>query len=252
MKEREAGYKKSHKIYAFVVITLGLAIFVLAMFLLFYVQKIEVSGNAYTSSQDIVQEVRKDRGSVNSLYLLCKYRFADYSMPGSLESMSVSLRNPWTVKVEVKEKKILGYVEGESKYLYFDKDGTVVYEGNSLMEGVPHIEGLDVSGAALYKPLESGDTRVFEAILDAVSLAEEMELSPDRIVCESGNVNLYFAEICVDLGNTVTSEKMSQIAPILEKIEGQSGTLHLEHFLERGDTVTFEKDEEKKKASENQ
>ena len=36
-RKRKSGHKKSHKIYAFVVILLGLAIIALAVLLLFYV-----------------------------------------------------------------------------------------------------------------------------------------------------------------------------------------------------------------------
>ncbi len=44
-QKKNKGYKKSHKIYALTVIVLGLAIILLALFLLFYVQRIEVEGN---------------------------------------------------------------------------------------------------------------------------------------------------------------------------------------------------------------
>ena len=52
-QKKNKGYKKSHKIYALTVIVLGLAIILLALFLLFYVQRIEVEGNEYTDSQEI-------------------------------------------------------------------------------------------------------------------------------------------------------------------------------------------------------
>ena len=39
--------KKSYKLYALTVIVLGIAIIVMSVFLLFYVQKIEVTGNEY-------------------------------------------------------------------------------------------------------------------------------------------------------------------------------------------------------------
>ena len=50
--------KKSYKLYALTVIVLGIAIIVMSVFLLFYVQKIEVTGNEYTDSQEIVELVK--------------------------------------------------------------------------------------------------------------------------------------------------------------------------------------------------
>ena len=242
MKQKKKGYKKSHKIYALTVIVLGLAILALAFFLLFYVQKIEVKGNTYTESQEIIDYVKEDRFSINSLYLLYKYKFTDYDKPGNLQSVEVSLRAPWSVRVTVKEKKILGYVQAGEQYIYFDKDGLVVKEGEELLEGVPCIEGIDVSKAALYEPLENGDEKLFQSILAVTGDVKELSLSPDRIVCSDGSIQLYFDQICVLLGNQITQDKIAQISPILEKLDGQKGTLHLEHFTEEGDAVTFEKD----------
>lgn len=239
-QKKKKGYKKSHKIYALTVIILGLAIILLALFLLFYVQKIEVKGNEYTDSQEIVDLVKEDRFSVNSLYLLYKYDFSDYKMPENLNSMKVSLKAPWSVVVRVDEKKILGYMENGDQNIYFDKEGVVVKESSEVIDGVPCIEGLDVSGAKLYEPLEKGDEELFRDILDVTREVKEFELSPDSIVCSGSDIELYFGEVCVELGDDITSEKIAQISPILEKLDGQTGTLHLEHFEEEGDAVTFD------------
>ena len=45
------------------------------------------------------------------------------------------------------------------------------------------------------------------------------------------------------LGDNITSDKMAQISPILANLEGRKGTLHLEHFSEEGNAVTFDIDE---------
>ena len=55
---------------------------------------------------------------------------------------------------------------------------------------------------------------------------------------------LYFGDIRVSLGNSVSSEQIAQIAPILEKLTGQKGTLHLENYSSAKKTITFEKQKE--------
>ena len=241
-QKKNKGYKKSHKIYALTVIVLGLAIILLALFLLFYVQRIEVEGNEYTDSQEIVDLVEEDPLSMNSLYLLYKYRFTDYDMPGSLDSMKVSLAAPWSVRVTVDEKKILAYVQNGEQNVYFDEEGLVVKMDSEVLEGVPCVEGLDVSGAELYKTLGNGDEALFRPILDVTCQVREFELSPDRIVCSGEDIQLWFGEICVLLGDDITADKIAQISPILAKLEGRRGTLHLEHFEEKGDAVSFSPD----------
>lgn len=235
--------KKGHKVYALVVILLGLIIIAMTVLLLFYVQKIEVEGNEYTSSQEIVEMVETDPYAVNTLYLLIKYRFMDYEVPGSLESMSVGMKNPWTVKIKVKEKQILGYVFDNESYVYFDKEGTVVLKGRERKEGIPCIEGIDISNAVLYEPLGSGDKDLFDAILGVTREVDKYQLQPDRIVCRDGGILLYFGQVCVSLGTEITTEKMAQISPILKEIGESTGTLHLEHYQDESDAITFDKEE---------
>lgn len=113
---------------------------------------------------------------------------------------------------------------------------------SAALEGVPCVEGLDVSGAELYKTLGNGDEALFRSILDVTCQVREFELSPDRIVCSGEDIQLWFGEICVLLGDDITADKIAQISPILAKLEGRRGTLHLEHFEEKGDAVSFSPD----------
>lgn len=231
--------KKSHRVYALVVILLGIAIIVATFLLLFFVQKIEVKGNEYTEDKVIVESVQEDRFSVNSVYLLIKYRFMKHDMPGSLTSMKVSLKNPWTVKITVEEKPIIGYLYEDENYVFFDKEGTVVLKGREMVEEVPCIEGIDISGTELYEPLQVESEKLFNAILNVAQEVKNYEPTPDRIVCTDEGIDLYFGNIRVMLGTDITTEKMAQISPILAKLEGKAGTLHLENFVSDSNTITF-------------
>ena len=70
---RRRRRKKSHRVYAFFVIVLGLAIIVLALLLLFHVQKIEIEGNEYCGDKEIVEAVQNDRFSTNSRFVAVIY-----------------------------------------------------------------------------------------------------------------------------------------------------------------------------------
>lgn len=242
-RKKNSGYKKSHKIYALVVILLGLAIIALSVLLLFYVQRIEVTGNEYTSSEEIVNMVEEDQGSFNSLYLLWKYHFTDYKKPDSVKSMQVSLKAPWIVQVKVEEKPILGYTVGEKSYLYFDSSGEVVWKSSTLLDGITAVEGFDAGDAEIGDSLSEGKERLFKELSELTENLEKSELSADRIVCDGNQIYAYFGEVCVALGSSITSEKVSQISPILEKLEGKKGTLHLEYFEDESDVITFDQNE---------
>lgn len=232
--------KKTHRLYAFVVLVLGAAIIVLGTVLLFYVQKIEVSGNEYCSDQEIVDLVQDDQYSINALYIMGKYALGKGKILPCLESMKVRLKAPWIVSVKVEEKPIVGYVQNGDNYDYFDKEGLVVLESSALIGGLPSIEGIEVKDIKLYERLKSDDTRIFEEILEISKEVTKYELSTDKIICKDDDIYLYIGKICVNLGKSVSSEQIAQIKPILEKLGDQEGTLHLENYSEVSGTITFD------------
>lgn len=240
-KEEKKGKKKrSHRLYAFIVLLLAAVILVLGILVLFYLQKIEVSGNEYCTDQEIADTVKSDRYSVNTLYILGKYAMGYGEELPCLESMKVSLKTPWTIKVTVKEKPIIGYIQDGETYSYFDKEGMVVSQSSSMIEGLPKVEGIEVKGVELYGQLRSNDTRIFEEILEATKEISKYDLSSDKIVCIDNRIYLYIGNVCVGLGNTITPEQIAQIKPIMEKLGEQGGTLHLENYSETSTTITFD------------
>ena len=56
--------KKSHRLYALIVIILGIVIIAVSMYLLFYVQRVEIKGNDYTEDKVILESVQKDKYSL--------------------------------------------------------------------------------------------------------------------------------------------------------------------------------------------
>lgn len=245
-QERERPKKrprKRHRVYAFFVLLLGAAIIAVLTFVLFYVQKIEVRGNEYVTEQEIVKAVQSDRYSVNTLYILGKYAMGKGEVPPALERMKVGMRTPWIVKVDVKEKTIVGYVQSGDAYEYFDKEGMVVLESSELIEGLPYIEGIAVDNVRLYQPLTSDNTQIFEQLLETSKELKKYGLKADRIVCEQDEICLYSGNVRICIGDTVSAGKIAQIGPILEKLGGREGTLHLENYSEVNKSVTFEEGE---------
>ena len=93
------------------ILILTVAVLVLICIFGFRTRKIQVSGNVYYGEGTITNWIEKDPLSVNSLYLLGKYTFDKGELPSGVESLKVSLKNPWTVAVTVVEKSMLGYVD---------------------------------------------------------------------------------------------------------------------------------------------
>lgn len=237
--EKKKPKKKSHKLYALIIIILGFAILTLTVFVLFHMQSMKVSGNEYTSETELVSWVKEDKYAVNTLYLLAKFKWGDIVLPPNIERVEAGIKNPWTFTLRVTEKKIMGGILQGNDYVYFDKDGFVVLITPDKREGVPHVEGLMTSEVKLYQTLKVSDKKIFRNILDVSNMIVQCELSPDRIECSGEDINLYFGSIRVLLGSGNMKNKILQIPPILEKLAGQTGTLHLEYYSDTSQSISF-------------
>ncbi len=240
-EERPGRRKKGHKLYAFVVLVLGILIILLSLVLFFHIQRVQVSGNEYCSDNQILEMVKSDKYSTNSLYVCARYALGYGEKLPCFDEVKVGMGWPWVLKVEVEEKPIVGFVYTDgNEYAYFDKEGLIVKIDAAYIGKVPCVEGIDVGEIRLYKPIESENPKIFGEILEASRELDRYEMAAEKIVCRDDRIYVYVGKVCIALGNHVTSDKIAQIPPILEKLEGKEGTLHLENYAEGRETITFD------------
>lgn len=231
--------KKSHRIYAAIVLTLGIIIICLSFLLLFYIQRIEIKGNQFCSDKTIVEAIQNDRFSVNTIYVLSKYSSGKGEIPVGLNSMEISMKNPWTLSVMVEEKQSIGYFEHKKKKVYFDEEGLVLINGLAIIQDVPLVEGIDFKNVKEYSKLSCENTNVFGEIATIKKEFEKNKLKMDRILYINDRVYVYIGKKCISLGTDVTAEKIAQISPIMKKLGKKKGTLHLENYSGGNETITF-------------
>ncbi|MEE1314495.1 MAG: cell division protein FtsQ/DivIB [Faecalimonas sp.] len=243
-KKKKKKKKFGYYLYAAVALLLAIVNILLAAFLLTYVQNIRVYGTKYSKDSEVIAWIQEDPYTFNSIYTLVKFKSGAYELPSYLEDVKVGLQKTWELRVQVTEKEIVGCILSEHAYVYFAEDGTVMSKGSEIIEGIPVVEGLKVGETELYQKLVIGNEKVFSYVLEISEEMKKNALQPDRLVWENDSMNLYFDEVRVQLGKLNFGEKLLQLPPILEKLEGQKGTLHLEHYNEMSDKISFEKDTE--------
>lgn len=249
-KRRKKKSRFGYYLYAIVMLLLTIANVLVALFLFTYVQRTEIKGTKYTEETEIKEWFEADPYTKNSLYAVAKHKFAQPEIPVYLESVNVGWQAPWALRITVQEKPIAGCVLLEQNYVYFAEDGTVMMMGAEVLEGIPIVEGMQVSNASLYEKLEFDAEKVFTYVVNiSKQLRENEELKPDRLVWEEDSMNLYFGDICVCLGKINFEEKLVELPPALEALEGKKGKLHLEHFGEMSKNFSFV--EEKDGSTEN-
>jgi cell division protein FtsQ len=173
-----------------------------------------------------------------------KYRNKSMENIPFVEKMDISVLDPHTVKIEVYEKALAGYVEYLDRYMYFDKDGIVVESSSETTKGIPMVTGLSFDHVILYQALPVENPEIFNEILSITQLVNKYDLSVDRIYFGMDDtLTLYFDDVKAAFGAGENLEaKVMELQYILPELEGKSGTLRMENYTEETKTITFEPD----------
>lgn len=203
-----------------------------------------VEGNVHYTKEEIQDMVMEGPLGNNSLYLSFAYKDKQITDIPFIATMSVQVLSPDTVKIVVYEKSLAGFVEYLGRYMYFDKDGTVVESSSIKTAGVPQITGLSFDHVVLNEPLPVEDTDVFYQILTVTKTLTKYSLTADRIYFGSQNsMTLYFGEVKVAFGSEeLLDEKIMLLKTLLPELEGKSGTLNLQNYDGSKGSIPFKPD----------
>ncbi len=211
----------------------------------YHVSTIYVTGNDHYTNDEIISFVTDGPLGNNSLYLSMKYRNKSVENIPFIAKMDVHVEDPNTIRIEVYEKALAGYVEYLDKYIYFDKEGVVVEASDQKTAGIPLVTGLSFDHVILYEALPVEDPAIFSSILSITQLVNKYNLSIDRIYFARDNtITLYFKDVRVALGDPDDlEEKVMRLQYILPDLKGKSGVLRMENYTEEKKNVSFEPDE---------
>lgn len=238
-KMRRRGKRKKRIVRLGVLLLL--VVILAAAALIFRVGKVTVYGNTWHSSEEISDGLVNDLLSGNSLYLLWKYK--DGEVPDTLpflSSIHVQLQSPSQLQVQVTEKQPVGYVD-KGSYVYFDNEGTVLEITDEIYEGMPVVTGVSTEEPVLYQKLPAESSAQLRTILSLTQLLNYHELNASEIrFGDNMEITVYIDGVEVELGqDEYLEEKIANLKKIMERLEGQWGTLHLDNFTGRNETVSF-------------
>jgi cell division protein FtsQ len=221
-------------VLAFILIAAGLVFSV-------KIKTITVHGNEWYTDEEIQDRILSGPMSDRSVVIFLKNAFGKKKDIAFIEDYSISFTSPDSIDIIVYEKSIVGYVQYMSSNMYFDKDGIVVESSYDCLSGIPMITGLEFGSIVLYKKLPVADPRVFENILNLTQMLSVSGISVDRINYNSmREATLYIKDIVVELGtDEEMNGKISELAAMLPKLEGMSGTLYLDTYDKNNDNAAY-------------
>lgn len=230
--------------YYSTLVVMLLCVLLIVFLLLFQIREVKIEGNKYAQTSEIQAWLQEDELSTNSIYLMWKFHFTDVELLPTMKEAKLKMINPWTVQLNVTEKTVVGYIELGDECAYFDEDGQVLAQTTEWWDGVPRVDGLNISSVKLYEelPISKANKKAFKSLLEISATLEKYELTPSRLEVDGSDVYLYFGNKCVIIGNENIENRISQITPIMEKLGEQAGTLHLENYDSENTIISFEKD----------
>ena len=209
------------------------------------IDKFNFGGNTRYSDEEMKKMVFPNEFSKVTLYNVFRSKFKkDYNIP-FIQGIDIYVTGLHSADIIVYEKSVVGCVKYMSSYMYFDKDGIVVESSNTLLEGIPVIDGLDFGRIVLYEKLPISNENVFKEMLDITQVLVGYGINVDRITISSdNNITLYIGNIEVYLGDSSElNGKVGELRDIWEKIKDLSGTLYLDNYnpIKDNTTYTFKK-----------
>lgn len=206
------------------------------------VTNVYVTGNTHYTNEEIMEMVMDGQFGHNSVYLSMKYRNKSIEDIPFIQKMSVEILSPDTIRINVYEKAIAGYIQYLGRYMYFDRDGIVVESSLESSDDVPLVLGLSFDHVIIHEKLPVENESVFAEILDITKLLSKYELHAEKIFFDSDyDVYLYFGGVEVSIGTRdYIDEKIIQLQYILPSLEGKSGILEMKDYNEDTINITFE------------
>lgn len=208
------------------------------------VSTVYVEGNIHYTDEEIADRIMTGRLGHNSIYLNFKYRNQEIEDIPFVSAIEVEIVAPDTVSIRVYEKSFAGYVSYLGRYMYFDRDGTIVESSEMMTAGVPEVTGLKFDHVVMYEKLPVENEQIFARILDITQSLDKYELRADRLFFDREyKVTLYFGEVRVQIGdNSNIDEKFSRLRSILPELEGKRGVLQMENFTGESKIIPFQED----------
>jgi cell division protein FtsQ len=206
------------------------------------VTNVYVTGNSHYSNEEIMAMVMDGQFGHNSVYLSLKYRDKSIEDVPFIQKMSVEILSPDTIRINVYEKAIAGYIQYLGRYMYFDRDGIVVESSLESSDDVPLVLGLSFDHVIIHEKLPVENENIFAEILDITKLLSKYDLHAEKIFFDSEyDVYLYFGGVEVSLGTRdYIDEKIIQLQYILPSLEGKTGILEMKDYDEDTTNITFE------------
>jgi len=226
----EKKQKVSSKTLLFIsVVAIMLALFIMSPF--FRIESITVTDMERYSEAEILDMADIHEGD-NILFFSSLLTASELEKNTYFEEVKIKRDFPHGVNIEIKERRVRGYVPYMGSYLYIDEYGRVLEISSGYTKQLPIVEGLEFDRFTIGEKIDADNYEAFNVMVIMAQMMTKYELLDNVLridVSDTENIIAYVKKIEVNLGDVSNSDqKIRTMGEIIKQIpEGDRGTLDL-------------------------
>lgn len=202
---------KLTRVFIFIIL---LVIFFLVVFTspVFSVRTIQIRGNTYYTDEQIIEKMGFHPNKNIFSFQKQKIQKLLYQDP-YIESVHIEIDWPNQIRIQVNERKVVGYVPYVGTYLYIDKDGRVLETSASYTENPPIVQGLEFDHFQIGQVIPVKN----QISLNVVAVMAQMMLKYDLFheiikidISDPTDIHLYVKKLDVSMGDIEEFDKKIQ------------------------------------------
>lgn len=231
--------KRNKKLFKFTLITSIIAAAFLFVFFFFKTSEITYEGNNKSNEEELNEYIFDGRKPNTLIYSIFGNKKKEIPF---ISDYDVNIVWPNKIHVVVHEKELLASFYYAGVYEYIDETGNVVDSSCNLYDNAPLIEGISFDNLILGSRPHVSDEKAYNALVLYAHFARTYSLKFNKIIYKDGAIFYQINNAYINMGTTEhAEEKVFKLSKLYNKIEGLSGTLHLEDYDGGNKNIIFEK-----------
>lgn len=245
-RKRKRKLKKQFKI---LFITIPTAVVVIGLIIFaFRLQNVKVSFDLNQFTESEVKAYMDAKKIDNTLIFWFKNKIGKSQKMDLFEEYSVKMDSPFGVTITAYEKKLIGYIENNKAYCYFDDTGRILKITSEKMKSIPKVTGLGYGKLVLYDKIHAENKEALSSILQVSNAIEEYGFNVKQInISDKLETTLYIKNIEVQLGKESGMDaKLRDLNDLYKNVIKYSGVLNMKRLDKDGKYTLKKKDNSKK------
>lgn len=245
-RKRKRRLKKQFKIL-FITIPVVAAVIALIIFA-FNLKEVRVVSDLHQFTEAEVKKYMDVKGIDNTLIFWLKNKIGKSQKMDLFEDYTVSMNSPFGVTISAYEKKLIGYIENEKIYYYFDDTGRILKITSEKISAVPKVTGLGYDKLNLYKEIEAKNKKALSSVLKINNAIDEYDFAVKTVhISDDLEMTLYIKNVEILLGKEKDMDaKLRGLNDLYENMLEYRGILDMKMYDDKGYYTLKKKPKNKK------